>query len=308
MSLTVVICSRNRREPLLETLRSLASQRASLAWSVLVVDNGSSDGTAAAVQHLAQDFPVALLVEVEPRRGLSHARNHALRSAAGEHVIFIDDDVTCLPGWLASHGRALARNGVAAAGGRIRPILPADTPPWLVRILMNENGGPCARYDLGERPLEIGGDDKTQLPCGANMAVHRATAIAMGGFKTDLGWGERMIPGEESEFFRRLLAHGHRIAYVPDAQVDHRIATGRLTRAYYTRWHRAHGRATIVARPPRGLAERLARIAEELPKAVVWAFRARRRKKAQESDPMPYGEALRKGAKAQGRLLELFGL
>src|SRR5206468_3234707 len=102
-ALTVAICTRNRRELLLRALASLAAQQARAAWDVLVVENASDDDTRTAVAALAGDFPVPLAVASEPVRGLSHARNRALREARGRAVVFLDDDATCRAGWVAAH-------------------------------------------------------------------------------------------------------------------------------------------------------------------------------------------------------------
>jgi glycosyltransferase involved in cell wall biosynthesis len=308
MSITVVICTRNRKDSLLQTLATVAPQRAPIAWDVMVVDNGSEDGTAAAVRELAERFPVPLSLVPEPRQGLSFARNRALEDAEGEFVVFLDDDVNCLPGWLAAHARAQSDAEVAATGGRIEPLLPAETLPWLRELIMSENGGPASRYDLGDEPLEFRRQRHVPLPCGANFGLRRALARRLGGFKVDLGWGRRMIPGEESELLGRVLASGGVIRYVPDAHAQHRIQSARSTPEYYRRWYRGHGRATVRANPPADVPRRLARIAEELPKIALWTCRAGWRRWRSMLDARAYGEALRKGAKAQGRLLELIGL
>lgn len=307
MRITIAICSCNRCDSLLETLATVALQQAPVAWDVLVVDNGSEDGTAAAVVERARSFPVELRVVTERERGLSFARNRALKEASGDFLLFIDDDVNCLPGWLSAHAHAAKDTGVTATGGRIEPVLPAETLPWVRELIMSENGGPAARYDLGDQPLEFRRGESGQLPCGANFGLPRELLRALGGFKVDLGWGRRMIPGEESELFSRLLASGGAIRYVPEARVQHRIQGSRVTPEYYRRWYRGHGRATIRARPPSGLQQRLLRIAEELPKILVWSCRASWRRLHHQLDPRSYGEALRKGSKAQGRLLELIG-
>jgi glucosyl-dolichyl phosphate glucuronosyltransferase len=308
MSITVVICTRNRKASLLDTLATVAPQQAPIAWDVLVVDNGSEDGTAREVIQVAERFPVRLTVVPEPRQGLSFARNRALEDAEGEFVVFLDDDVNCLPGWLAAHARAQGDPDVAATGGRIEPLLPADTLPWLRQLLMSENGGPASRYDLGEDPLEFRHQRHVPLPCGANFGLRRKLARTLGGFKVELGWGRRMIPGEESELLARVLASGGLIRYVPDARVQHRIQSARSTPEYYRRWYRGHGRATVRARPPEDVPRRLVRIAQELPKILLWSAREQIRRWRSLLDPLSYGEAVRKGAKAQGRLLELMGL
>src|SRR4051812_39247997 len=95
VAITVIICSRDRRESLLMTVESLRPQSCSEKWEVLVVDNASADDTALAIAARATSFPVPLRVVTESNAGLSFARNRALSEAFGRIVIFIDDDVTC---------------------------------------------------------------------------------------------------------------------------------------------------------------------------------------------------------------------
>ncbi|MEM8711678.1 MAG: glycosyltransferase family A protein, partial [Planctomycetota bacterium] len=134
--IAVVICTLNRQESCLRTLRSLAQQTVD-DFAVCVVDNGGTDGTAAAVQAYAADFPVPLDACVEPTPGLSAARNRGAREclqAAGAAdaeldegdlaLVFLDDDVIAVPGLIEAYRKAFSDPEVAAAGGKIVPKVP----------------------------------------------------------------------------------------------------------------------------------------------------------------------------------------
>jgi len=242
---TVAICTRDRRDDLVETLESLASQEAAVPWEVLVVDNASTDGTSEAARGRAAAFAVPVRVEVEPVAGLSHARNRALAAARGDIVLFLDDDVTCDPGWLAAMARAHRDAAVVATAGRIVPRLPPGVPAWIVRAAASGQGGPFSRYDYGTTPCDIGAVRGMLLPIGANFGVRVEAARAAGGFRTDLGWGPNPVPGEETALLRALRATGARMRYVPDGRVEHRIAAARTEIAAILRWHRAYGRGTV---------------------------------------------------------------
>lgn len=311
IAVTVAICTRNHRESLLEVLDSLRRPQwratpdaRESGWEVLVVDNGSEDGTAEAALGQRADFPVPLRVEREPRAGLSFARNHALEAARGEALVFIDDDVTCMPGWLAGHARALADPSVAGTAGRILPRLPESTPDWFREALADEIGGPTSRYDFGDEGGPI--DGRTiELPFGANMGLRRALALELGGFRTDLGWGKEMIPGEETELFRRVLASGGKLVYVPEAILEHRIEASRVTMDYFLRWQRGFGRAKVLLDPPQGKVQHARHVVKAALKLARWDLRARWRH-ARASRPLEL-EAVRKRARAQGRLYQLLG-
>ena len=242
--LTVAICTRDHKAILLETLQHLARQRAQAAWDVLVVANACTDGTEQTVEALAADFPVPLRVSVEPRPGLSSARNHALKAAVAPLVAFIDDDATCLEGWVDAYARAFEDETVVGAGGRIEPALPSSVPAFYAENLdAGEIRGPLSLYDFGDEPQDTGGPGKAHTPYGCNCSVRRELALEVGGFRLDLGWGAG-VPGEETEFFERLREHG-RIVYVPDCRVEHRILASRLTRDYFVQYHFSQGRAFV---------------------------------------------------------------
>jgi glycosyltransferase involved in cell wall biosynthesis len=110
MMLSVVIPTRDKR-PLLE--RTLAALRAQdlgdCAWEIVVVDDGSTDDTAAALRRLA-GLPGPLLRVVSPPRnvGRAAARNLGWQAATGQWVLFLDDDIVAPPGLLAAHLAMLA--------------------------------------------------------------------------------------------------------------------------------------------------------------------------------------------------------
>ncbi len=291
-ALTVAICTRNRRDVLLRALASLAAQRAAVRWDVLVVENASEDDTRAAVSAIARDFPVPLAVASEPVRGLSAARNCALAVAAARAVVYLDDDATCRAGWVDAHARGLVAPDVLATGGPIVPVLPDGlSEPWRA-FLESELGGPTGRYDFGPEPQECGAGGPA-LPFGGNLGVVRAPALEAGGFRTDLGWGTRMIPGEETELLRRLQRRTGRILYLPDAVIDHHVDAERASLAAYLRWYRGLGRSLARLDPPANALERVRRAATELARAALWSVRGR--------DPL----ARRERERALGCALEL---
>ncbi len=244
---SVIICTHNRRDSLALTLTTLAVQAFSSPWEVIVVDNDCSDGTSELVSERAAHFPVPLRVEHEHRRGLSHARNCGVVAAKGEHLIFTDDDVNCLPGFVEAHAKMLQRPGVDGASGRILPVLPGATPDYMREILLAAPGGPAGGYDMGDESAEIDLErPRPLLPFGANMSIRRQLALDLGGFRPDLGVGRSLITGEETEFYTRALSRGARIVYQPAAVVEHRVQRDRVTLDYYLRWWAGWGRASIL--------------------------------------------------------------
>jgi glycosyltransferase involved in cell wall biosynthesis len=261
---TVIICTRDQRESLLETLDSLEAQACGFGWEVLIVDNGCTDGTAEAIEARAEKFPAPLRRVCEARQGLSFARNLGAREARGGILLYNDDDVSCEPGWLDAHRRAFADPSVWGTGGPILPVLPVSTPEWIRENVRKHLGGPTAHYDFGPQPAEIEAGSAILLPFGANMGVRRERVIALGGFRTDLGWGARMLPGEDTEFLGRLRDAGGRLRYCPQGRVLHRIKEARVQPETYLRWYRGYGRSVALMAQPESRLRTLRSIGREL--------------------------------------------
>jgi glycosyltransferase involved in cell wall biosynthesis len=234
---SVAVCTRNRWARLQVTLSCLSRQSWRGPWELLVVDNGSTDATATDLAGLLRNFPVPARSLVESRPGVAAARNRALASAAAPWLLFLDDDTSCPPDWLAAYAGVLdGTSGLAAAGGRIVADLPPGTEAWLRQLYTVRLGGPAGWFDLGEEslPLPVGG----QLPFGANMAIAVAAARQAGGFDETLGWGGRAgLPGEETELVERLLAAGGRGLYLPQAAVTHHLEGESVSLQHFLNYH-----------------------------------------------------------------------
>ncbi|HKP89266.1 MAG TPA: glycosyltransferase, partial [Thermoleophilaceae bacterium] len=189
-------------------------------------------------------------VLVEPRAGLSRARNRALAWAADDDAVlaYVDDDAVVADGWFEALRRHWeeAEGDVACIGGPIRPRFAVPPPPWfsdgIAHVLTLLDRGDSAR-DL---------DPAVEAVYGANVSFRAGPLRRVGGFDPGLGHASgRVYFGEEDEAQRALARLGHRTRYVPDAAVWHVIAPERLTRRSFLRRRFAFGRA-LGARGGRG--------------------------------------------------------
>src|SRR3954454_3495373 len=119
---SVILPALNRKPALLRTLTGFFAQElADLAMEFIVVDNGSSDGTLAAIAELPNRCNIPLQVLTEPTRGVSAARNAGVSVASVDLVLFVNDDTR--PGdphLVRSHVAAHAEfREPVAIGGRI---------------------------------------------------------------------------------------------------------------------------------------------------------------------------------------------
>jgi len=120
MNLSVVIPTLNRTAKLERTLRSLAAQTIPPdAYEVLVIDNGSSDGTAELVLSYGRNFTNWQgLTEAQP--GAAAARNRGVLASRGEVVLFLDDDVIAASDLLQEHLNTQAAHPGSAVLGYVR--------------------------------------------------------------------------------------------------------------------------------------------------------------------------------------------
>jgi len=127
LSVSVVIATRNRAEMLRRALESVSRQKR-LPDEVVIVDNASTDTTAAVALSFRDKLNLKLVRE--DRVGIPHARNAGLRHAAGDILAFTDDDCEATPGWLAEIEKPFLKDPhVAAVGGN---LIPADGQTELV--------------------------------------------------------------------------------------------------------------------------------------------------------------------------------
>lgn len=237
---TVALCTHNHLDRLTLTLAALqALEGPPQRWELLVVDNASSDGTAA---YLARtdwrpiDAPTRIVSE--PKLGISNARNCAVAAAAGQYVLFVDDDETPHPKWLSSHAAAMVQHQPDALGGPIDvQFVGSARPPWLRDELL----GFIGKLDHGEESRWLTSID-TPLFCG-NFAFRRAVFDRIGWFDAGLGrLGKANFGGEDIEIYERLIQFGCQVRWVSDALIHHRVESPKLRRSYFLDVHFRQGR------------------------------------------------------------------
>ena len=225
---SVIICTRNRCEELPDAVALLAASGATRDGNeVIIVDNASTDATAAIAGALAAAHPGVRLVH-ELRPGLSHARNAGAVAAANNELCYLDDDARPGPGWRESLSWALRLPGIAAAGGPICGLWPETRDPqWPPAGLE----GALSVLDEGD---SFGLLIPPQITYGANWAIRREALAQTGGFDAHLGYSpEVRIGGEEVAIAWRL--HLRKIGvtvYAPGACVGHRISADRVRDSY----------------------------------------------------------------------------
>jgi GT2 family glycosyltransferase/SAM-dependent methyltransferase len=239
-SVSVVVCSGDRPDELERCLHSIA-EASDAPDEVLVVDNAPH---ATGTREVVKAFPTCRYVQ-EPRRGLSAARNAAVREARGDLLAFVDDDVVVHPGWLTPLRRAFADPDVMAVTGLVLPAQLDTVAQVAFETVVGGFGQGCEsiRYDREFlRGTVAHGMPVWKIGAGANMAIRRAAIDLVGEFDERLGAGAAGC-SEDSEFWYRLIGEGWACRYEPDSVVFHyhrRDTTALTTQIHdYARGHTA---------------------------------------------------------------------
>ncbi len=207
--LSVIIPTYNRQGVLCRTLQAYCDQSAaSEILELLVVDDGSTDGTEAAVKKLEAGSPIPIRWLSQSHRGLAAARNHGMTYVRGELVLFADDDIIpsrqLVAEHLAWHTRyldpAVGVLGFVPWSPEVRPTPFMD---WLALDGVQFGFGRLTR------------ESAVGLDCFycCNTSFKVSFLRQHGGFDEDF----KSYGFEDTEFGYRMMQKGMRLLYNPDA-------------------------------------------------------------------------------------------
>jgi glycosyltransferase involved in cell wall biosynthesis len=224
---SVVLCVRNGATTMGRQLAALARQDLESSWEVVLVDNGSTDGTRALAVGWTDRMPCLRIVD-EPVAGLNRARNRAVGVARADRIVCCDADDEVDGAWVREMVAGLERFDVV--GGAL-----------------------VARPDRSERgqSLEVPqSHDLSMLldhryAVGASLGFHRHVFDAIGGFDEDFDTG-----ADEVEFCVRAARADHVIGFVPGAVTRYTMpdTAGALMRQ---RFRYGRGRQRLLAKADR---------------------------------------------------------
>ena len=210
ITVSVIIPSFDRRDSLRVALHSLNRQTYPPSqYEVIVVDDGSHDGTAQMLRSLKTGLRYRLVVLRSSRSGPGHARNLAIAAAHGEILLFTDSDCIPDPSWISFLSKAAGTTN-SAAGGRIEVTDEATWVARMVNYVLN-----CWLGGFGMRWRAFGFVPGYRLRT-MNAAVLRTAAESVGGFQCSAG-----CYGEDTELGEALERQGYVLHHCDAAVVVH---------------------------------------------------------------------------------------
>ena len=228
--ISVVVPTYQRGRSLHRTLRALVAQDLEAPYEVLVVDNGSTDGTRALVKEMAALHPALRPCRLDRNAGPGPARNLGWRRARAALVAFTDDDCEPDAGWLRALLDAFEDPSVGVVMGRT-VARPEDLA----------GGGPFSHFVRVEAPMPW-------FPT-CNVAYRRDLLLQLDGFDESFTARHGSNFGDDTDLGWRALEAGAGARFAPHAVVVHEV-----TPSDWRRWMRARRRrdgipAVVAAHP-----------------------------------------------------------
>jgi succinoglycan biosynthesis protein ExoM len=216
--IVVCICTYKRPQLLKRLLDELSQQEieGQFTCSVVVADNDASRSAEQVASEFARESGMAVKYCVEPRQGISLARNKAVEAATGDFIAFIDDDEFPSKRWLHTLLKTCTEYRVDGVLGPVKEHFDEQPPMWIVK------------GDFFQRPT---------YPTGTVLDwMNTRTGNVL--LRTDLfdGVAEPFRPkfrsGEDQDFFRRMINKGRVFIWCNEAPVYEIVPPSRWKRTY----------------------------------------------------------------------------
>ena len=252
LEFTVAICTLDRKRHLERAVDALQVQlREFPNGRLLVVDNGSTDGTPGYLAELDEaDSRVTAVRESE--KGLIFARMRAITEATGDFLFFLDDDAVPEPGWLVGMlGQLTSAADVGVVGCAIDALWETERPTWLSDRLMRE----IPVYDIAEEQQKA---RFPAFPAGTALGLRLnecAMLYAGSGRRGNYPLGRkgtpkdgaryRLVGGEDTDLCEIYVRNGYRVLFTNGARIRHAVTEERLDPAWFIRKFASEGQLRI---------------------------------------------------------------
>lgn len=223
MKLSVVIVNYNGGDTIVDAIRSVLDTTKALTTELIVVDNGSSDGSPAMIKQQFGDR--ILFVELGRNAGFATANNEGIRRASGEYILFLNPDTIVLDNALQILMEYMENHpDVGACGANLysRDMQPQFSYWTLFPGVRMEWSGLWSDYFLrrkhhGSHEHNFTGQPKeVAYIMGADLMVRKSIINQVGPMDEDF-----FLFYEETELCRRIHRAGYKIVSVPQARIIH---------------------------------------------------------------------------------------
>ena len=260
---SVVICcyTERRWNELSLSIDSVLSQSHAPKELIVVVDYNE-----VLEARLSERHPGVRVVANRHKKGLSGARNTGIEEAAGDVIVFLDDDAWADSDWLGHILQAYDSPTVAGVGGAIAPIWPDSRPAFFP---------PEFDWVIGCSYEGMQTSGRVRNLIGANMSFRREVFETVGSFDTGVGrTASKPLGGEDTELCIRVLAEwpDSRFVIEDEALVHHHVSPDRTMWSYFIRRCYAEGKSKAHVTALRGAADGLSSERRYTLKVVPAAF------------------------------------
>jgi len=242
LGISIVICCHNGASRLPATLSHLCSQkRPQVPWEVLLVDNGSTDGTAEVARSCWENNTVPLRVVHEPSLGVRFARERGLAEAIYPFVGFVDDDNWLANDWVGVAYEIISSDLNLGAVGSIRtPACEGFLPAWFENF-----HSPYAI--LTDADLETQGPFEYLPTAGLCIRKGAWETLNQKGFHFKLTgrMGKKLTGGEDAELTMALRLSGWKLRVDHRLRLQHFLPNQRLQWTYLRRLLRNYGQSQV---------------------------------------------------------------
>lgn len=218
--ISVILVNWNTRDLADAAIASLRRHETTLSLEVIVVDNASSDDSAA---FLESRHPGIRILRNPDNAGFARANNRGVAEATGEHVLLLNTDTLFLGEILPACLDVARKQGPAIVGCRLLNAdhslqLSAEAFPSLREAFTNVYSSVEREQPRKLRLLPPPGTGAVPVDwlCGAFLLVERATYLRLGGLSEKI-----FMYGEDTEFCWRARRHGVKSLYLPDVSIVH---------------------------------------------------------------------------------------
>lgn len=220
MDVTISVACYNEKDNIAGCLNSIKQQQ----WpggnfELLVIDNGSTDGTREILEEIAKDFCIDMRIICNPKPGIAISRNIALREARYDKVLFIDADCIAPRNWITKYVEAWVDEAeghpiAAMGGGNIAPRQGNDFQKSLGVMMDSYLGSRGSVQGLRFKGFTI----IDHHPC-LNLMIDRKIALEVDGFDEE----SYNFMSEDQDLSLRLNAKGYNYLFVPNNAVEHEL-------------------------------------------------------------------------------------